>query len=41
MIEQPLEHDDLVDHAELQARIAHADLSRREHHRITPRYTGA
>ena len=32
MIEQPLMHDDLIDHAALQAQIRHADLPGREHY---------
>ena len=31
LIEQPLAHDDIIDHARLQGELAHADLPRREH----------
>ena len=36
MIEQPLAHDDLVDHAKPAADPGHRDLSRREHHEPRP-----
>ena len=40
MIEQPLAHDDIIDHAALQAQLADADLPRRVHPHRAPRRAG-